>query len=30
MPLTKDEFNAYLEDNAKADGFVETEKHEQR
>jgi hypothetical protein len=30
MPLTNNEFNAYLEDKAKADGFVETEKHEQR
>jgi hypothetical protein len=30
MPLTNDEFNAYLEDKAKADGFVETEKRERR
>ncbi len=30
MPLTNDEFDAYLEDKAKADGFVETEKRERR
>jgi hypothetical protein len=30
MPLTNNEFNAYLEDKAKANGFVETEKCEQR
>jgi hypothetical protein len=30
MPLTNNEFDAYLEDKAKADGFGETEKREQR
>jgi hypothetical protein len=30
MPITNDEFDAYLEDKAKADGFIETEKREQR
>jgi hypothetical protein len=30
MPVTNDEFDAYLEDKAKANGFAETEKGEQR
>ncbi len=30
MPVTNNEFIAYLEDKAKANGFVETEKREQR
>jgi hypothetical protein len=30
MPITNNEFDAYLEDKAKADGFVETEEREQR
>jgi hypothetical protein len=30
IPLTNDKFNAYLEDKAKANRFVETEKREQR
>ena len=30
MPLTNNKFNAYLEDKAKVDGFIETEKREQR
>jgi hypothetical protein len=30
MPIINDEFGSYLENKAKADGFVETEKREQR
>jgi hypothetical protein len=30
MPVTNDKFDAHLEDKAKADGFVETEKRGQR
>jgi hypothetical protein len=30
MPAINNEFKAYLENKAKADGFVETEKREQR
>ena len=30
MPVINNEFDAYLENKAKANGFVETDKHEQR